>query len=162
MIAATLVLALLAAVLFFHAWRRGDGSHRRGVLEAWRTLKQMLPLMLAAFAIIGYVTVLSPRETVQALIGPESGWRGLLVAEGVGMLLPGGPYVVFPLIATLYRSGAGIGAAVTLTTSWATLALLNLSFEIPLLGWRFTVSRWPLALALPVLAGAGAEFFFGR
>lgn len=77
------------------------------------------------------------------------------------MLLPGGPYVVFPLIAALYQTGAGLGAAVTLTTSWATLALLNLSFEIPFMGWRFTLIRWPLALVLPVASGAAAEWLFG-
>lgn len=161
MIVATAVLALLATALLFAAWRRGDGSHRRGVVEGWRMLRQTLPLLLVAFVVIGYVTVLSPRELVQTWIGPESGWQGLLAAEGVGMLLPGGPYVVFPLIAALYQTGAGLGAAVTLTTSWATLALLNLSFEIPFLGWRFSVVRWPLALLAPLLAGAVAERLFG-
>lgn len=161
MIVATFVLVVIAAGLLVVARRRGDGSHRRGVAEAWRMFKDTLPLLLVAFAIIGLVTVLSPRELVQAWIGPESGWQGLVIAELVGMLLPGGPYVVFPLIAALYQSGAGLGAAVTLTTSWATLALLNLSFEIPFMGWRFTLVRWPLALAVPVLAGAAAEWLFG-
>jgi uncharacterized membrane protein YraQ (UPF0718 family) len=160
-IVATALLMALAAILFVYAWRRGDGSHIRGVLEGWRTLMQMLPLLLSAFAIVGLATELSPRETVEAWVGPESGWQGLIVAEGVGMLLPGGPYVVFPLIGALYQSGAGLGAAVTLTTSWATLALLNLSFEIPYMGWRFTLTRWPLALSVPLLAGAAANFFFG-
>lgn len=161
MIAATSVLVALAALLFVHAWRRGDGSHVRGTIEGGRSLWQMLPLLLAAFAIVGFATALSPREIVQAWVGPESGWRGLVVAEGLGMLLPGGPYVVFPLIGALYRSGAGLGATVTLTTSWATLALLNLSFEIPFMGWRFTLTRWPLALGVPLLAGAAANVFFG-
>ncbi len=161
MIIATAILGLIAAALFAHAWRRGDETHRRGVLEGWRMLKRTLPLVLVAFAIVGYVSVLAPRELVQAWIGPDSGWQGLFAAEAVGMLLPGGPYIVFPLIAALYESGAGLGPAVTLTTSWATLALLSLSFEIPFMGWRFTLVRWPLALAVPILAGAAAEWLFG-
>lgn len=58
MIVATVVLALLAAALFAVAWRRGDGTHRRGVAEGWRMLKSTLPLLLVAFAIVGFVTVL--------------------------------------------------------------------------------------------------------
>lgn len=118
-------------------------------------------MLLAAFAVVGYATVLFPRDSIEAWVGPQSGWHGLLIAEGAGMLLPGGPYIVFPLIAALYRAGAGVGAAVTMTTSWATLALLNVSFEIPFLGWRFTVVRWPLALLIPVTAGAAAHYLFG-
>jgi uncharacterized membrane protein YraQ (UPF0718 family) len=158
---ATGVLVVLAAALLVYAWRRGDGSHVRGVSQAWLTLRQTLPLLLAAFAIVGYVTVLFPREAIEAWIGPTSGWQGLLIAEGVGMLLPGGPYIVFPLIAALYRAGAGVGPAVSLTASWATLALLNVSFEIPFMGWRFTAVRWPLALLVPVLSGAAARALFG-
>ncbi|MEN8172771.1 MAG: hypothetical protein ABFS03_07800, partial [Chloroflexota bacterium] len=79
-------------------------------------------------------------------------------AEIIGMLLPGGPYAVFPLIAVLYQSGAGIGPVVTIITSWATLALLTITFELPFMGWRFAAIRWGLGLAVPLLAGAAAQF----
>ena len=158
---ATLTLVVLAAGLWIYAWRRGDGSHRRGVVQGWQTLRRTLALLVAAFVIVGYVNVLSPQELVQTWIGPDSGWRGLLLAEGAGMLLPGGPYVVFPLIAVLYKAGAGLGAAVTLVTSWALLALLNLTFEWPFMGWRFTAIRWGLALTVPLLAGGVAQLITG-
>jgi len=157
---ATYFLILLAAGLLAYAWRRGDGSHRRGVMQGWRTLRRTLPLLVVAFAIVGYVNILSPQNLVQAWIGPGSGWQGLLLAEGVGMLLPGGPYVVFPLIAVLYQAGAGLGPAVTLITSWATLALLSVTFELPFMGWRFTLVRWGLGLACPFLAGGIAQLIF--
>jgi len=113
-----------------------------------------------ALVIVGYVNVLSPQDLVQAWIGPESGWRGLVLAEGVGMVLPGGPYVVFPLIAVLYRAGAGLGPAVTMITSWATLALVSVTFELSFMGWRFSAVRWGLALAFPLLAGVIAQVLF--
>lgn len=154
---ATLILAILAAGLFVYAWRRGDGSHRRGIKQGWQTLRRTLPLLLVAFAIVGYVEVLSPERLVQAWLGPNSGWNGLLIAEGIGMLLPGGPYVVFPLISVLYQAGAGLGPAVVLVTSWATLALISVTFELPFMGWRFTAVRWGLGLIVPLLAGSLAQ-----
>ncbi len=156
----TPLLGLLALVLWLYAWRRGDGSHRRGVVEGWRTLRRTLPLLIAAFLIIGYVDVLAPQRLIQAWIGPESGWTGLLLSEVAGILLPGGPYVVFPLIATLYGAGAGLGPAVTLVTAWAMVGLLRLSFEIPFMGWRFTAVRWGMGLVVPLLAGALAQGLF--
>ncbi len=158
---ATISLTVLAGVLLSYAWRRGDGSHRRGVALGVDTFRRTLPLLLVAFVIVGYVDVLAPQRLVEAWIGPESGLRGLILAEGAGMLLPGGPYVVFPLIATLYRAGAGLGPAVTLVTAWATQSLLTITFELPFMGWRFSAVRWGLGLAFPFLAGLMAQLVLG-
>ena len=77
------------------------------------------------------------------------------------MLLPGGPYVVFPLIAALYQVGAGLGPAITLVTSWAMLALISVTFELSFMGWRFVAVRWLMALPFPLLIGALAQVLFG-
>lgn len=147
------VLVVLALMLLGVAWRRRDGSLSRGIIAGWQTLRRTLPLLLLAFLIVGYVDVLAPQQWVQAWLGPHSGWRGILVAEGVGMVLPGGPYVVFPLVALLYRAGAGLGPVVTMVTSWAMLGLISVSFEVSFMGWRFTAVRWGLGVLFPVLVG---------
>jgi uncharacterized membrane protein YraQ (UPF0718 family) len=77
------------------------------------------------------------------------------------MLLPGGPYVVFPLIGTLYASGAGMGPTLAMITSWAALALLSVSFELPFLGWRFTLIRLSLGIFVPVLVGGISVLLIG-
>lgn len=159
---ATITLVILAAGLWLYAWRRGDGSHQRGLVQGWRTLRRTLVLLLIAFTITGYVEVLLPIDLVQSWLGPNSGWRGLLLGEGVGLMLPGGPYVIFPLIAVFYNAGAGLGPAVTVVTTWTMLSPLRLGFEIPFMGWRFTVIRIGLSLIFPLLAGLAAQFFFGR
>lgn len=156
----TALLWLLALVMLAYAWRQGDGGHRQGVAQGWQTLKRTLPLLIVAFAIVGYVNVLAPQRLVQSWIGPASGWQGLMLGEAAGMLLPGGPYVVFPLISALYRAGAGLGPAVAIITAWAMSALLSISFELPFMGWRFTAVRWGLGLAFPVLAGLLAQMLF--
>ncbi len=105
--------------------------------------------------------MLSPQELVKAWIGPGSGWSGLFISEFVGMLLPGGPYVVFPLISLLVEAGAGLAPAITLITSWSTQSLLTVSFEMPFMGWRFTVVRWTVGLIIPLLAGVAAILIWG-
>jgi hypothetical protein len=61
--------------------------------------------------------------------------------------------VVFPLIAVLFQSGAGLGPTLAMITSWAAIALLTVSFELPFMGWRFTVIRLGLSLPVPILVG---------
>jgi uncharacterized membrane protein YraQ (UPF0718 family) len=149
----TVIMVVLALGLLIYAWQRGDDSHRRGLVAGWRSLRRTLPLLIIAFVIVGYVRVLAPENLVRGWIGPQSGWRGILIGTGAGMLLPGGPYVVFPLIAAVYEAGAGLGPTLAMITAWSALALLTISFELPFLGWRFTLVRISMGLAVPLVIG---------
>jgi len=160
MTTATFILIIIAAVLFVYAWSRGDGSHKEGLKQSWQTIRRTAMLLIIAFVIVGYINLLSPTNLIKIWIGPSSGWSGLFIAEAVGILLPGGPYVVFPLISVLYEAGAGLGPAVTMVTSWATQAFLTLTFELPFMGWRFMAIRWGLGLVVPLFAGAIARLLF--
>ena len=102
MIESTLIMIVLALVIWLYARNRDDESAQRGINLGWQTLKGTLPLLIIAFVIVGYVKVLAPQDIVSSWIGPDSGLRGVLIGTGAGMLLPGGSYVVFPLIAALY------------------------------------------------------------
>ena len=157
---ATIILWVIAAGLLLFAWLKNDESLKEGGRLAWQTTRSNAVLLILAFLVVGFVNALSPTDLVNKWIGPESGWTGLFLAEGVGMVLPGGPYVVFPLIAVLYEAGAGLGAVIALTTSWATQSLLTITFELPFMGWRFTAIRWGSSLIIPILAGALAQLVF--
>ena len=150
---ATAILLFMALAMLWYAWRRQDDSLQRGLLQGWSTLRRTIPILVLAFAIVGFVNVLEPQEIVRKWIGPQSGFKGLLIAEAAGVLLPGGPYVVFPLISALYQAGAGFGPLLAIISSWAGLALLSTSFELPFLGWRFTLIRITLCLPIPLIVG---------
>jgi len=158
---ATIILWCIAGALFLYSWKEGTGTVKRGGLLAWETTKQNALLLILAFIIVGFVNILSPDELVKTWIGPNSGWRGILLAESIGMMLPGGPYVVFPLIAILFEAGAGLAPVITVITSWSTQSLLTISFELPFMGWRFTVIRWSIGLFIPLFSGVAALLLWG-
>jgi uncharacterized membrane protein YraQ (UPF0718 family) len=141
-IESTIILMLIALGLLIVAWRRHDGSHIKGAQVGWETLKRTLPLLIVAFIIVGYVNALEPQSLVQNWIGPGTGLQGVLIGTAV-----------FPLIAVLFQSGAGLGPTLAMITSWAAIALLTVSFELPFMGWRFTVIRLSLGLPVPILVG---------
>lgn len=153
MIESTGIMIVLTLVMWIYAQSRGDDIAKHGINAGWQTLKRTLPLLIIAFAIVGYVKVLAPQDIVRSWIGPDSGLRGVLIGTAAGMLLPGGPYVIFPLIATLYQAGAGLGPTLAIITSWSALALLTVSFELPFMGWRFSILRLSLGLSAPLIVG---------
>lgn len=161
MSSATIILWIIAAVLLIFSWRAGQETLERGFQSAWKITKQNVLLIVLAFLIVGYVNVLSPEELITSWIGPNSGVQGILSSEFLGMLLPGGPYVVFPIIDLLMQAGAGLAPVITLITSWSTQSLLTVSFELPFMGWRFTAVRWTIGLIIPLLTGFAAALIWG-
>lgn len=161
MSSATVILWIIASVLFLFSWRAGKDTLKKGLDLTWKTTKQNALLIFLAFLIVGFVNVLSPQELVTAWIGPNSGWRGIAASEVLGMLLPGGPYVVFPIIDILAQAGAGLAPIITLITSWSTLSLLTVSFELPFMSYRFTAIRMSLGLLIPLLTGLIAALVWG-
>jgi len=149
-------VVLWSLVLVFGAVARrrsptalGDAGRRALVLA--KELAVRLPLALLAAAFLSQIL---PRDVVGAAIGPESGVVGILLATVAGAILPGGPFVAFPLAVSFYEAGAGLPQLVALITSWSTLGVIRIvAFEWPMLGPRFVALRVGVSVALPLLAG---------
>ena len=158
----TTVLLIIVAILFILlAYQRHDGSLMIGLRSGGQTFLKLIPLFIAVFIIVGLSEVLVPKELVSRWLGEQSGWRGILLASGLGMVMPPSIFVSFPLAATLYKAGAGIGAGVAFVTSWSLLTLFRMPLEVSIVGLRPTLIRMGVGLIFPIIAGFVADFFFG-
>ncbi|WP_240696108.1 hypothetical protein [Candidatus Macondimonas diazotrophica] len=150
-----LALTVLLAALMAVAHRRNRQLHREAALIAGAQLRLIalrLPLALLAASLLGK---LLPQAVLANALGPQSGWWGIVLASGLGALLPGGPMVSFPFVILLKQAGMGFAPLVALMTAWSVLAIhRTLSFELPLMGSRFVLLRLLVSLPLPLIAGA--------
>ncbi len=148
-------VALLACAL---AGRREAAQVRQALRTTAASLKTVLPILLLALPTAGFLTVLVPDRFAATLFGPETGLRGHLLATVVGAVIPGGPFVSFPVVLALWNSGAGAAQMVTLISAWSILGVNRLIvWEGPLLGWRFAALRLAATAWLPPLSGLAAE-----
>lgn len=148
-----ILIWLLAGVLITVALFRGSGAVSAGFQGSWQALRDLFPLLMGVFIIIGFADTLLPKELIAGLLGGESGLKGILIASALGVVTPGGPFVSYPLVATLYKSGAGIGPLVAFVTAWALGSISRLPLEIGLVGMRLTAIRLASSLVFPPLAG---------
>lgn len=156
---ALLILVMAAAVMY--AGSRHDRTiPRRSTQAGLKTLGRMAPLLIAAFMAVGMVEVVLPRDTVSAWLGSESGWRGIAIGASAGVVIPGPPYAIFPLIAAIHRVGAGVGTCIAFLTAWSVANVAMLMFEIPVLGPRFTAVRLALVAVVPFVLGYAAHLLF--
>lgn len=150
----TFILWGLALALGLMALRRGRGTVRRGLEVSLERFVAIIPRIAVALVTAGFVARLVPGEPIAALIGPESGWRGILIASLTGGFVPAGPIISFPLVVVLYKAGAGIPQLVAFLTAWSVFAFHRvLIYESTLMGWRFTAVRLTSSLVLPPLSG---------
>jgi len=75
--------------------------------------KQMFSILPFVFILIGLFEVWVPRETIEAHMGVESGWKGYLWAVILASPMAGGLYVNLPIAYSLYKKGASWGVVLT-------------------------------------------------
>ena len=160
MLIPTTVMGTLAIVLTIIAYNKGGGGYILGLKSAGNLLLQIAPLLIFAFIVAGMIQFLVPTEMVAKWIGAESGFRGILIGTGVGVLTPGGPPVILPIAVGLLRAGAAIGTIVAYMTAWSLLQLPRLPMEVGIMGWKFTLIRLACTFFFPPIAGLIANRFF--
>lgn len=159
----SMTIGLFAAGVALAVVAYVDGGWSRvlaGLSGTGQLLVDVAVLIVAAFVLAGLIQVMISKETVTRWLGEGSGWRGLLIGGVAGALIPGGPYVYYPIAVAFLRSGATIGTIITFVVAKNLWTLSRLPIEVALLGLHVTWVRYVVTLLFPVLAGATAEFLF--
>jgi len=113
-----------------------------------------IPRIIAAMLVAGMIWVMLPRDRLTAMIGGESGIKGLVIAAAAGLVTPGGPSAAFSLLAVLGAAGADRGAMVAYIASWSMLGFQRIIvWDVPMMGAEFSLTRFLVSLPLPILAG---------
>ena len=124
---------------------------------------QLIPVLMVAFVLAGIMQVFIPREFIKSLLGKDTGIKGIVIGALVGIVMPGGPYVSFPILAVFYKGGASMGAMAALLSSWGLIGLFRfVTFEVPILGAHFAFARYISSFMFPIAIGYITELIFGK
>jgi len=147
-------LALVAAGVAFARDRRLPLD---GLAATARLLRGVWIELLLGFVLAGLIDVLVPSQALIRWLGGERPLRGILVGWVVGLAVPGGPYVLFPMVASLFGKGVAAGPLIALVSAKTLVSPIRmLTYEAPLLGWPLTLARLiPGVLVPPVLGIVG-------
>ncbi|HEU4685918.1 MAG TPA: permease [Nitrospira sp.] len=117
--------------------------------------------LVLGFVLAGLIDVLVPQALLMKWLGEQHLAYGILAGWAIGLLLPGGPSLLFPLAANLLRQGAAPGPLIALVTAKILLSPIRLiSYEAPLLGWPMTFARFIPSLLLPPVIGVAGQWLF--
>lgn len=150
-------VAALSGLVFKSAGMNGVRTAGRDAVGMFTSLVVRL---LCALLAATFLMQILPAQLVSKAIGSGSGISGILIAAALGAFIPGGPMVTFPIAVVLQQAGAGMPQLVALIVGWSVLDVNRLlTYEAPIMRWRFTALRVSTCLLLPVLSGLGAQLF---
>jgi uncharacterized membrane protein YraQ (UPF0718 family) len=154
------LLALVAVALAL-AYRKDPGLPMRGLAAGARLFGGVWIELALGFVLAGLLEVLLPQGAISRWLGADRPGRGILVGWGAGLVIPGGPYLVFPAVANLLRNGAAPGPLIALVTAKTLVSPIRmLTYEAPLLGWPLTLARFIPGVLLPPLMGLVGQWLF--
>ena len=155
------ILLALVAVAVAVALARDASLPLRGLAASARLFRGVWIDLELGFVLAGLLEVLLPQPSIARWLGTERPARGILVGWGAGLLIPGGPYLVFPAVANLFRNGAAPGPLIALVTAKTLVSPIRmLTYEAPLLGWPLTLARFIPGVLLPPFMGLLGQWLF--
>ncbi len=154
MIASNILVWGLVLILGSIALRRPRGTISKAFQFSAGQGRAMLLRMPMAILLGAFLVEIVPKELMQSAMGHDSGVGGILLASIAGALLPGGPFISFPIAVAFYKAGAGAPQLTALLTGWSIWAFhRTLNYELPMMGPRFLALRLASSFLFPPLAG---------
>ncbi len=155
------ILLVLAGCVGLFAFMKDPALPLQGLHASGRLFGSVWIELLLGFIIAGLLDVLISPAEIAAWLGGESPMRGIYLGWAAGLVIPGGPYLLFPIAANLLQTGAAPGAVIALITAKTLVSPIRmLTYEAPLLGWPITLVRCVPALFLPPIMGMVGQWAF--
>src|SRR5215831_18492513 len=121
------ILLVLAVGVGVFAFAKDRSLPVQGLYSSGRLFGSVWIELLLGFLIAGLLDVLISPSEITAWLGTESSTRGILLGWMAGLVIPGGPYLLFPVVANLWKTGAAPGALIALVTAKTLVSPIRIS-----------------------------------
>jgi uncharacterized membrane protein YraQ (UPF0718 family) len=115
------------------------------IKRAWKMFIGMLPQFISILLLIGLLLAIVTPETIQYVIGAESGFLGMLLTSLLGAITLVPALIAFPVAAKLLDNGAGIIQIAVFISTLTMVGFVTLPMEIKYLGKKAAMLRNILA-----------------
>jgi uncharacterized membrane protein YraQ (UPF0718 family) len=128
-----------------------------------KSLVRISLLLLSGVFLGSFVGTFLPRSLISNLLGKESGFTGILLGSFFGAIMPGGPYVLFPIVASLFSSGAATPPLIAMIFAWQCISVTRIPTDLGYLAvveaQKLVWLRILIGIPIPILVGVLVAFF---
>lgn len=148
-----LIYLVLVGLLYLGALRRDREKTRAALRAGSAALVNLLPLLLAIFALVGLFQEFLPPQLIESILGSGNRSLALLLGGLLGAVSIGPPLASYPIAGSLLAEGAWPPAVAAFILSWISVGVVTLPFEAQIFTWRFALLRNGLTLMMAILSG---------
>ncbi|MFB6114595.1 MAG: permease [Halodesulfurarchaeum sp.] len=123
------------------------------------TLVRLFSLIVASLLLASALESLLPEEAVMRYLGEDAGLRNTVFAGFLGGILLGGPYATYPIMESVYKSGAGYGALVAMYVGYGVIGIGRVPFGLVIFSPKIVLLRLVFAVALTTVAAVAIWAF---
>lgn len=135
----------VAVVLLVISFLKDRAKTLLSLKRAWKMFINVLPQFVAILLLVGLLLAALSPETIQRIIGVESGFFGMLITSLLGAITLVPALIAFPIAAELLKNGAGITQIAVFISTLTMVGFVTLPMEIKYLGKKTALLRNILA-----------------
>ena len=155
------IMTLAVIGLSVSAWYQGGADLLgTGVMAGMVMFIDVLPMLLAAFAVSGLVQALMNPQLINRFLGEGGGLKGILLGSVAGGVIPGGPYVYYPLSASFASAGVPASTLMSFVVGKSLWDLARIPMEVAIIGVTPAMIRLLVTLPFPIIAGLLVRGFY--
>lgn len=146
----TIILYILAFGFLIVSLIKDRKKTKKGIKKSFMAFKNILPLLIPLFLIVGIVLTFVTPEMIKNLLGEDSGWIGITFGLFIGSVAFMPPFVTFPLGSELIANGAGFPQVAAFVTTLMGVGIVYLQAEMKFFGAGSTIRRNSLAFVAAI------------
>ncbi len=148
-----LIYVILVALAYYWFFRHDGRKAAKAVKIGARTLLDLMPLLLAVFALVGLFQEFLPPELIEKFFGTGHRLLSLIAGSMLGAISIGPPLASYPIAGKMLTEGAWPPAVAAFILTWISVGIVTLPFEAKIFGWRFALIRNSVTLIAAMLMG---------
>lgn len=137
----TYFLYILTAILLIISYRKDKIKTKLALKRARKIFLSVLPQLLSILFLVSFLLAVFDSETIQSIIGVESGFKGMILSSVFGAIALIPVLVAFPVASELVKNGAGLMQIAVFISTLTTVGLVTIPLEIKFLGKKVTLLR---------------------
>lgn len=152
------IAALLLAVAAYLAG--GLPLFMQGLENSWLTLLQAVPLILAAFLVVGQLQELVSTELINGLLQRFTGLKGIVFTVLAGGFFPGPPYVYYPFLASFREKKIPFYLFFSFVVGKQVYDFARIPMEVSLINPAIALLRNVITLPVPLIMGLISRYLY--
>lgn len=141
----TFCLYGITGVLLTISFAKSKKKTSLALKKAWKMFLAVLPQFMAILFLVGLLLAVVQKETMQAIIGSDSGVKGMLLSALFGSAAVIPVLIALPIASELLRDGAGLIQIAVFISTLTTVGFVTMPLEMKYFGRKITLIRNLLA-----------------